>query len=84
MSEVLATYLLTDTTDSEKRAEQIAAGLTVGSWTDLPLVKQEQLRKHKGRVVKVEEKEGTSENETQSVITIAYPRRTFQEIFRPS
>ncbi|ABS73700.2 2,3-diketo-5-methylthiopentyl-1-phosphate enolase [Bacillus velezensis] len=77
MSEVLATYLLTDTTDSEKRAEQIAAGLTVGSWTDLPLVKQEQLRKHKGRVVKVEEKEGTSENETQSVITIAYPEVNF-------
>lgn len=77
MSEVLATYLLTDTTDSEKRAEQIAAGLTVGSWTDLPLVKQEQLRKHKGRVVKVEEKEGTSENETQSVITIAYPEANF-------
>ena len=40
-------------------------------------MKQEQLRKHKGRVVKVEEIEGTSENETQSVITIAYPEANF-------
>ncbi len=38
MSELLATYLLTEPgADTEKKAEQIATGLTVGSWTDLPL-----------------------------------------------
>lgn len=58
MSELLATYILADPgCDAEKRAEQIAIGLTVGSWTDLPLLKQEQLKKHKGRVVNVEETE---------------------------
>ncbi|MBY8913901.1 2,3-diketo-5-methylthiopentyl-1-phosphate enolase [Bacillus sp. YC2] len=77
MSEVLATYLLTDPGDSEKRAEQIATGLTVGSWTDLPQLKQDQLRRHKGRVVKVEKKEATAENEKQAVITIAYPEVNF-------
>lgn len=54
MSELLATYLLTEPgADTEKKAEQIATGLTVGSWTDLPLVKQEQMQKHKGRVIKL-------------------------------
>ncbi|MCG8395506.1 2,3-diketo-5-methylthiopentyl-1-phosphate enolase [Bacillus atrophaeus] len=78
MSELLATYLLTNPgSDCEKRAEQIATGLTVGSWTDLPLLKQEQLQKHKGRVVRVEEKEGALESEKQAVITIAYPEINF-------
>lgn len=44
MSELIATYLLTEPgADTEKKAEQIATGLTVGSWTDLPLVKHEQM-----------------------------------------
>lgn len=73
MSELLATYLLTEPgADTEKKAEQIATGLTVGSWTDLPLVKQEQMQKHKGRVIKVEEREGTpaSENKRSSQLPI--------------
>lgn len=46
MSELLATYILADPgCDAEKRAEQIAIGLTVGSWTDLPLLKQELTEK---------------------------------------
>lgn len=77
MSELLATYVLTDQgCDAEKRAEQIAIGLTVGSWTDLPLLKQEQLKKHKGRVVKVEETESTL-GEKQTTVTIAYPEANF-------
>lgn len=39
----------------EKKAEGIALGLTIGSWTDLPLLEQEQLKQHKGHVVSVEE-----------------------------
>ncbi|WP_313892764.1 2,3-diketo-5-methylthiopentyl-1-phosphate enolase [Psychrobacillus sp.] len=39
----------------EKKAEGIALGLTIGSWTDLPLLEQEQLKKHKGIVVSIRE-----------------------------
>lgn len=80
MSELLATYLLTEPgADTEKKAEQIATGLTVGSWIDLPLVKQEQMQKHKGRVIKVEEREGIPASEKQAVITIAYPEINFSQ-----
>lgn len=78
MSELIATYLLTEPgADTEKKAEQIATGLTVGSWTDLPLVKHEQMQKHKGRVIRVEEREGTPAK--QAVITIAYPEINFSQ-----
>ncbi|WP_077736950.1 2,3-diketo-5-methylthiopentyl-1-phosphate enolase [Bacillus sonorensis] len=77
MSELLATCVLTDPGGDPKiRAEQIALGLTVGSWTDLPQLKQEQLKKHKGRVVRVEETEG-ARGEKQAVVTIAYPEANF-------
>ncbi|MBU8787178.1 MULTISPECIES: 2,3-diketo-5-methylthiopentyl-1-phosphate enolase [Bacillus] len=73
MSELLATYVLTDPgSDPEKKAEQIAIGLTVGSWTDLPRLEKEQLQRHKGRVVGVEEAEG-EQGEHQARVTIAYP-----------
>lgn len=38
VSELLATYVLTHREDEQvnQKAEQIALGLTVGSWTDLP------------------------------------------------
>ncbi|MFC4711639.1 2,3-diketo-5-methylthiopentyl-1-phosphate enolase [Planococcus dechangensis] len=56
MSGVIATYQLFGKAGSfEKKAEAIALGLTVGSWTDLPLLEQQQLQQHKGRVVSVEE-----------------------------
>ncbi|TDQ39792.1 2,3-diketo-5-methylthiopentyl-1-phosphate enolase [Aureibacillus halotolerans] len=51
MSNVVATYRIKAKADLNKQAEQIALGLTVGSWTSLPLVDQEQLRAHKGHVV---------------------------------
>ncbi|ATH95288.1 2,3-diketo-5-methylthiopentyl-1-phosphate enolase [Bacillus glycinifermentans] len=73
MSELLATYVLTDPgSDPEKKAEQIAIGLTVGSWTDLPQLEKEQLKRHKGRVVRVEKTEG-DKGEQQARVTIAYP-----------
>lgn len=82
MAEVLATYLVHSIDENiEKKAEGIALGLTVGSWTDLPLLEQEQLRKHKGRVVQVE-RLGTStgyfpQTRTKGVIKIAYPAANF-------
>ena len=54
MSEIIATYLIHDFKgEHEKKAEGIALGLTVGTWTELPHLVQQQLEKHKGRVVSV-------------------------------
>ncbi|QPA33070.1 2,3-diketo-5-methylthiopentyl-1-phosphate enolase [Thermaerobacillus caldiproteolyticus] len=84
MSQVIATYLIYDEKDLEKKAEGIALGLTVGSWTDLPLLEQEQLRKHKGVVVSVtqiEESERVNEylgkRVKRGLVRIAYPSVNF-------
>ncbi|TFE01765.1 2,3-diketo-5-methylthiopentyl-1-phosphate enolase [Jeotgalibacillus salarius] len=83
MSHITATYLVHDAKGNlEKKAESIALGLTVGSWTDLPVVDQEQLKKHKGEVISVEE---TSPSAAAShlgerkagLIKIAYPAANF-------
>lgn len=50
------------------RAEQIAVGMTVGSWTDLPATQQERLARHLGRVVSLED-QGTG----SARLTIQYP-----------
>lgn len=56
MSRLTASYQVYGKAGSfQKKAEGIALGLTIGSWTDLPLLEQEQLKKHKGEVVSVEE-----------------------------
>jgi 2,3-diketo-5-methylthiopentyl-1-phosphate enolase len=75
LSELIATYLLHDEKYPEKKAEDIALGLTVGSWTNLPELEQSQLRKHKGRVVSIEGL--PTEKEDQSLIRIAYPTINF-------
>jgi 2,3-diketo-5-methylthiopentyl-1-phosphate enolase len=75
MSELIATYLVQDEKNPEKKAEEIALGLTVGSWTNLPELEQKQLLKHKGRVVSIE---GLPvDKEDQSLIRIAYPTINF-------
>ncbi|WP_157417620.1 2,3-diketo-5-methylthiopentyl-1-phosphate enolase [Bacillus cereus] len=56
MSGIIATYLIHDDSHNlEKKAEQIALGLTIGSWTHLPQLLQEQLKQHKGNVIHIEE-----------------------------
>lgn len=85
MSEIIATYLVHDKKGNlEKKAEGIALGLTVGSWTDLPLLDQQQLKKHKGRVVQVTEVNSSDRvNQylkapvTRGIIQIAYPSINF-------
>jgi 2,3-diketo-5-methylthiopentyl-1-phosphate enolase len=84
MSQVIATYLIHDEKNLEKKAEGIALGLTVGSWTDLPLLEQEQLRKHKGVVISVtplEESERVNEylgkRVKRGLVSIAYPSANF-------
>ncbi|MFJ7636878.1 2,3-diketo-5-methylthiopentyl-1-phosphate enolase [Peribacillus sp. NPDC046944] len=85
MSEIIATYLLHDFKgEHEKKAEGIALGLTVGTWTELPHLVQQQLEKHKGRVVSVTplpEEERVNlyfgQKVYRSTIRIAYPAGNF-------
>ncbi|WP_044022794.1 2,3-diketo-5-methylthiopentyl-1-phosphate enolase [Bacillus sp. SG-1] len=73
MSNITAVYTIHGPTDNlEKKAEGIALGLTVGSWTDLPLLEQKQLQRHKGRVVSVE-----ALKENKGLIKICYPAANF-------
>lgn len=78
MGDITATYIIRDPNHNpEKKAEEIALGLTVGSWTDLPELEQRQLKKHKGRVVSVEGTGLDSVKETEATIKIAYPSLNF-------
>lgn len=78
MSEVTASYIIHDSKHRpEKKAEEIALGLTVGSWTDLPELEQQQLEKHKGRVLSAEMIETGSHPEGSALIKIAYPALNF-------
>lgn len=78
MSEITATYVVHDAKHNlEKKAEGIALGLTVGSWTDLPELDQKQLTKHKGRVVSVEGSGLDANSDTVATIKIAYPALNF-------
>ncbi|QVY59909.1 2,3-diketo-5-methylthiopentyl-1-phosphate enolase [Cytobacillus gottheilii] len=82
MSEIIATYQIYGKPGKlEAKLESIALGLTVGSWTDLPAVDQEQLRKHKGRVVSVREfyddEHPSRFGEVRAEGKIAYPSANF-------
>ena len=78
MSGVTATYQVFGKPGSfEKKAEEIALGLTIGSWTDLPLLEQEQLKKHKGMVTSITEFDHIQHpirvDEIKAKIEIQYP-----------
>lgn len=82
MSGLTACYQLYGRPGSfEKRAEGIALGLTIGSWTDLPLLQQEQLKKHKGIVVSIKEfadrQHPKNSNEIRAEVKITYPTANF-------
>ena len=85
MNSVIATYLIHDQRGNlEKKAESIALGLTVGSWTDLPLLEQQQLKKHKGNVVSVEYLPSEElvdkyfqKNLTKGIVKVEYPAANF-------
>jgi len=82
MSEVTACYQLIGKPGSfEKKAEGIALGLTIGSWTDLPLLEQEQLKKHKGKVVSINEFnerfDPLNPEDIRAEIKISYPSENF-------
>ncbi|WP_232696726.1 2,3-diketo-5-methylthiopentyl-1-phosphate enolase [Brevibacillus daliensis] len=73
---ILVTYL-TQAKDLQKKAEGIAVGMTVGSWTDLPLAKQEQLRSYLGEVAHIAPLDVLETGETRGLITISYPSACF-------
>ena len=85
MSQIIATYLIHDRSHNlKKKAEGIALGLTIGSWTDLPTLEQEQLKKHKGQVISIEElpkdervNTYLGKEVTKGKIKIAYPSANF-------
>jgi 2,3-diketo-5-methylthiopentyl-1-phosphate enolase len=78
LSEVIATYSIYGKSNTfEKKAEGIALGLTIGSWTEMSIIEQEQLKKHKGRVKDIQEMADESETEAKAIIRIAYPSVNF-------
>jgi 2,3-diketo-5-methylthiopentyl-1-phosphate enolase len=64
-------------TDWQKKANGIAVGLTVGSWTDLPEARKEAMQKHLGHVVSAEEIGTSPDGLAQARLTIAYPTVNF-------
>ncbi|GIQ67607.1 2,3-diketo-5-methylthiopentyl-1-phosphate enolase [Xylanibacillus composti] len=73
----VATYRLHDEkADFEKKAQGIAVGLTVGSWTDLPQAQKAEMEKHLGQVVSVEVHDQPGK-ERYADIRIAYPDLNF-------
>ncbi|MBX6353594.1 MAG: 2,3-diketo-5-methylthiopentyl-1-phosphate enolase [Thermoflavifilum sp.] len=77
-----ATYRLVDREDKLKaRADGIAVGLTVGSWTDLPAAKQAQVQKHCGVVERMETVEHLADGQVVADITIGYPVINFTPTF---
>lgn len=75
---VLATYRLVDKVDKlAKRAESIAVGLTVGSWTDLPAARQAQVQMHCGRVENIQIVEEQAGNRVLADVSIGYPVDNF-------
>ncbi|WP_219837706.1 2,3-diketo-5-methylthiopentyl-1-phosphate enolase [Paenibacillus sp. R14(2021)] len=66
-----------DKADFQKKAQGIAVGLTVGSWTDLPEARKAEMEKHLGRVVSVNVHEGTEPGTRYADIVIAYPDVNF-------
>ncbi|WP_100403574.1 2,3-diketo-5-methylthiopentyl-1-phosphate enolase [Bacillus sp. FJAT-42315] len=78
MSGVTAVYqVIADQASLPKKAEGIALGLTVGSWTELPLLEQEQLKKHKGHVREIKEIGEDASGKTIAEIDIHFPRANF-------
>lgn len=68
-----------DKADFGKKAQSIAVGLTVGSWTDLPEARKAEMAKHLGRVVSVNEVSAADSptGERYADIVIDYPDINF-------
>ncbi|MGG1575417.1 2,3-diketo-5-methylthiopentyl-1-phosphate enolase [Fictibacillus sp. NRS-1165] len=67
---VLATYLLHGNVNYDKKAHDIAIGLTVGTWTELTKEQQQKMIQHKGKVFDIYE---IDSEPRKAFITIGYP-----------
>lgn len=77
MSYCLATYrIYDDKADFNQKAQSIAIGMTVGSWTELPQAKRDAMQKHLGSVHSVDIHDG-GPGERYADLTIAYPDVNF-------
>lgn len=75
-----ATYRIYDEKgDFQRKAQSIAVGMTVGTWTELPGTKQDEMRKHLGHVERVEVYEPESGNQVERYadVSISYPDINF-------
>jgi 2,3-diketo-5-methylthiopentyl-1-phosphate enolase len=70
---VVATYLVHGHLNFYKKAQEIAVGLTVGTWTDLPKVKKEQMLPHLGKVIEVKVLNQKSDESPKALLMIGYP-----------
>ena len=76
----IATYRsYDDNADFNKKANSIAIGLTVGSWTDLPEANKASMEKHLGKVISIDVHEPANAvaGERYADIKIAYPDINF-------
>ncbi|KYP80928.1 2,3-diketo-5-methylthiopentyl-1-phosphate enolase [Ferroacidibacillus organovorans] len=73
-NDVIARYALIDREKNlSARAEGIAVGLTVGSWTDLPRATQERVEPFRGRIEEIRTLDVIDENRVRAEIAIRYP-----------
>lgn len=79
----IATYRsFDDKADFHKKAQSIAVGLTVGSWTDLPETQKASMAPHLGLVIDVKVSEAGSDpaiSDRYADIQIAYPDLNFSK-----
>lgn len=80
MSYCIATYRAYDEkADFDKKALEIAVGLTVGSWTELPEAQKANMEKHLGKVLSVDVHDNGVAQERYADIKIAYPDINFSK-----
>lgn len=70
---IVAKYLVSDDIDFYKRAEKIAVGLTVGTWTALSLQEKEKLSRHLGKVVNVQILPEDEKGRRRALLSIGFP-----------
>jgi 2,3-diketo-5-methylthiopentyl-1-phosphate enolase len=70
---VIATYIVYGSHNFHKKAQEMAVGLTVGTWTELPKAKKEQMIPHLGKVMEVKEQNPDSDEIPKALVMIGYP-----------
>lgn len=79
---VIATYRVVDHQRAlEKRAEGIAVGLTIGSWTELPQTRHQQVSAHCGQVQGIRVVEEANDGRVIAEISVGYPQANFDGTF---